>query len=75
MNGRVVVQSEYGKGSTFIAEIVQKISMISAPVVNNSVLLDEDKFKTYNDKTVLVVDDNKLNIKVAKKRLNHYNLK
>lgn len=69
MNGRVVVQSEYGKGSTFIAEIVQKISMISAPVVNNSVLLDEDKFKTYNDKTVLVVDDNKLNIKVAKKTL------
>lgn len=75
MGGRVVVQSTYNKGSTFIAEIVQKISMLSAPLVNDKVLLDEDKFKTYDDKKILVVDDNKLNIKVAKKTLESFKFK
>lgn len=72
MHGKIVVQSVYGKGSKFTISIDQKI------VKNPTIKLDEEKITSdiinLNGKRVLVVDDNKLNIKVATKLLTPYNL-
>ena len=71
MQGRINVQSEYGKGSSFVVTIPQEISIIEkpadAPVISNVV----DPTKFYNKK-LLIVDDNDLNIKVAKKALKDF---
>ncbi len=70
MNGRIEVDSIEGKGTTFIVSIDQKI-----------IALHEDKkakdlkpFKA-TGKRVLVVDDNKLNLKVISKKLVPYDVK
>lgn len=72
MNGKIVVQSVYGKGSRFTVAIDQKIvakERLEEPV---------PKKKTQNlngqGKKVLVVDDNLLNLKVASRLLKNYNL-
>lgn len=74
MGGKVTVQSKYGEGSTFTICLKQKIvnekeektklnqSYISIPSVN------------LVGRRVLIVDDNKLNIKVCTKLLQPYNL-
>lgn len=71
MHGKIVVQSVYGKGSKFTISLDQKI------VKNPSIKLDEvktDDIEIINlsSKKVLVVDDNKLNIKVASRLLSPY---
>lgn len=75
MHGEVQVESEYGKGSTFTITINQKIStspLIQKPEEKAIFYEDFD----YSDKKVLVVDDNRLNIKVALMLLKKYkNLK
>ncbi len=66
MGGKINVQSEFGKGSLFVAVIPQKISRMSKPVdekQNNSVGTANEI--DYSTKKILIVDDNKLNIKVA----------
>ena len=72
MNGKIVVQSKYGKGSKFTVSIDQKI--VSKPTINldeTSVIMESMDLK---NKKVLLVDDNKLNIKVASKLLETYNV-
>ena len=75
MGGKINVQSQYGKGSIFIVQLPQKISKLSKPVdeelekVKNLV----DSSIIYQDKKVLIVDDNKLNVKVAKRALADFN--
>lgn len=71
MHGKIVVQSVYGKGSKFTISLDQRI------VKNPSIKLDEvktDDIEIINlsSKKVLVVDDNKLNIKVASRLLSPY---
>ena len=71
MNGRITVQSNYGKGTQFIATIPQIISKLSKDITENETT-DKEKIKLearYKNKKILIVDDNKLNIKVAKKTL------
>ena len=67
MGGEVDVQSEYGKGSTFSVIIDQKI-------INKQSLEENLSSKPFDasGQTVAVVDDNKINIKVAKKELSKY---
>lgn len=71
MGGKVVVQSDYGIGSTFTIYIPQKI-------VHNSVFKaieeKEETITTYSNSKVLVVDDNTLNLKVANKVLSNFDL-
>ena len=71
MHGKMVVQSIYGKGSKFTVSLDQKIVATKET--------EEIKEKTvvkgnYKGKRVLVVDDNKLNLKVAERLLREYNL-
>ena len=74
MGGKINVQSTYGTGSLFVANIPQKISVMSAPLQPTSPS-KESLTPSYSDKKVLIVDDNALNIKVAKRVLNQFNLK
>jgi signal transduction histidine kinase/ActR/RegA family two-component response regulator len=70
MEGEIDVSSIYGEGSTFIVTIDQKIATDNNLVINTK----ERKVKPVSlmGKRILVVDDNKLNIKVATKLLSPY---
>lgn len=77
MQGTIGVESVYGEGTTFTVEIPQKI-VDSRPLteVPESVAQAEEKQKEFSvkDCTVLVVDDNMINRKVARLRLQSYGL-
>ena len=79
MGGKINVQSQYGKGSIFMVTLPQKISEISKPSVENNILSlsneTMDMHELYVNKRVLIVDDNKLNIKVARRALAGFNFK
>ena len=70
MGGKIVVQSEYGFGSTFTIYLVQDI-VNSLYHKKEETVVDVVSFDGYK---VLVVDDNALNLKVASKLLKEYNL-
>ena len=81
MGGKINVQSEFGKGSIFMIELPQKISKMSKPTSEEDVLLAAAKMSSnntnidnYKNKRVLIVDDNKLNIKVARRALDDFDL-
>ena len=72
MNGKIVVQSVFGKGSKFTVSIDQRI------VKNPTIKLEDspepvEEIKTHNKK-VLIVDDNKINLKVAERLLKSYGI-
>ncbi len=80
MGGHINVQSQFGEGSIFVVQIPQKISKMVNPIQENQntsqteieIIKPEssDIYEKQNsNKKVLVVDDNKLNIKVARKHL------
>lgn len=71
MNGRIVVSSVYGEGTKFTITIAQKISNLKKDVVVKEDLSSYD----FSDKNVLIVDDNKLNLKVAERILSLYDIK
>lgn len=72
MGGKITVISDYGKGSTFkfvvVEEIVNKESNL---VVNEQTTLN---YETFEGKKVLVVDDSKLNLKVAENVLKNFKI-
>ena len=72
MNGKIVVQSVFGKGSKFTVSIDQRV------VNNPTIKLEEaeepaEKIVAHNKK-VLLVDDNKINLKVAERLLESYGI-
>ena len=79
MGGRINVQSTYGKGSMFMVYLPQKISKMTdtskeealadGPFIIPAVKEEVD----YSSKRILIVDDNALNIKVARKALQALN--
>ena len=78
MNGKINVESRYKEGSIFIVQIPQKIDKLTKPLteeelLNTAELLINKKVNLSN-KRILIVDDNKLNIKVAKRALQDFNL-
>ena len=68
MGGKIVVDSTYGEGSKFTVFLSQKIS--------KEFVSEEKKesINTYEGKKVLLVDDNKLNLKVGSKILKEFDL-
>jgi len=76
MGGKINVQSQYGIGSMFVINLPQKISKMTKPVSEESLLstvelnlINIQNEVDYTNMKLLLVDDNKLNIKVAKKAL------
>lgn len=72
MGGEIVVQSKYGEGSKFTVTLDQRIG-IEEKQINSKTNVDLSNIElNIRDKRILVVDDNKLNLKVAKKNLEKY---
>ena len=67
MKGKIVVQSVFGEGSKFTFALDQ---LITNKVINKKE--EEITISDYSNKKVLVVDDNKVNLKIASKLLNTY---
>ena len=67
MGGKINVNSTFGKGSIFVCQIPQKIGAPRPVSISNP---EAEKINTtFDNKRILIVDDNDLNIKVAKKAL------
>ena len=78
MGGKIVCQSVYRKGSRFTVAVNQKI-VTGTPVITNQsskkkTTLEIGKIDLSN-KTILLVDDNVVNLKVASKLLQPYKVK
>ncbi len=71
MGGKIVVQSEYGRGSIFTVAIDQKIVAAPKKIEEDFDVKSMVKLE-FPNKRVLVIDDNKLNLKVAEKVLEPY---
>lgn len=74
MNGKIIVQSVYGEGSKFTISLDQRIILNPTIEVEESTPLVVNESFDLTGKRVLVVDDNKINLKVASKLLEKYNV-
>ena len=72
MGGKITVISDYGKGSTFKFVVIQEIVNTQAKVESSTVASLE--CSNFEGKKVLVVDDSKLNLKVAENVLKNFNV-
>ncbi len=75
MGGNINVQSQYGLGSIFMVNIPQKISKMSKPYKDIIAKEENTNNIDYINKKVLIVDDNKLNVKVARRVTDALNIK
>ena len=73
MGGRINVQSNFGVGSMFMVRIPQKISKLENTENRIIEVKNESNNHEYNEKKILIVDDNNLNIKVATRALSSFN--
>lgn len=73
MGGKINVQSQYGRGTIFVVQLPQKISRLSGPEFEMKAEYSKTNHNiSYGHKKILIVDDNSLNIKVAKKALKDF---
>ena len=75
MNGKIWFESEYGVGTNFYVELSQKV-IDATPIgdIFDSTKNNNDiQYFDCSNYHILIVDDNKLNLKVAKKLLSAYN--
>ncbi|MBR5662330.1 MAG: response regulator [Bacilli bacterium] len=71
MGGKIIADSRYGVGSIFAVVIDQKI----VNKVKQHEVVEKENRTTFDFARVLVVDDNKINLKVASKLLDLYHIK
>ncbi len=67
MGGKINAQSQYGQGSIFVVHLPQTISKLESDNIEE--ISNETPILNNQGKKILIVDDNNLNIKVAKKLL------
>ncbi len=77
LGGKIVVQSVYGEGSKFTVYLQQDIVELHCTEKEsiNPIKLNSSEIYDFSNKRILVVDDNKINIKVASKLLEPYKVK
>jgi CheY-like chemotaxis protein len=84
MGGKINVKSSFGKGSIFMVTLPQKINQLAKPMTEEELsntakrlYMNQTNTKannnSYDGKKILIVDDNKLNIKVACRALKDFN--
>lgn len=73
MNGKINVSSNYNQGSIFMVQIPQRIHTKEMPDIALK-SKEENNEDNYKNKKVLIVDDNALNIKVAKIALRDFDM-
>ncbi len=71
MGGKIIVQSKYGEGTKFSVYLKQKIVAMVETTTTNEV---QETNLNFENKKVLIVDDNNLNLKVAARLLKEFNL-
>ena len=74
MGGRITVFSKYGEGSTFRIYLEQEIVSMEVPETEENEE-DEINYQDYSDKKILIVDDSKINLKVAETLMKPYKFK
>ena len=74
MHGKIVVQSEYGKGSRFTVAIDQRVVPKSVKELQSDSFEEEESVSFKRGQSILLVDDNPINLKVAKRLLQDYPL-
>lgn len=76
MHGTINVESRYKEGTIFMVQLPQRIDKLSRPLAkdieNTSEILTTNL--DFHNKKILVVDDNKLNLKVARRTLSSLNI-
>lgn len=72
MGGKINVVSKYGEGSNFRVYLEQEI--VSMEIPESTSEEREIDYNAYSGKTILLVDDSKINLKVAAQILKPYNL-
>ena len=72
MGGRITVFSKYGEGSTFRVYLEQEIVSMEIPKMEENEE-EEINYIDYSGKKILIVDDSKINLKVAQTLMKSYN--
>ena len=77
IGGKIIVQSKFGEGSKFTVYLKQYIKEMNDPDQKVVEVTEEPKtiVANFNGFKALVVDDNKINLKVASKILTGFNMK
>lgn len=70
MGGKITVISDYGKGSTFKFVVIQEIVNVEVKEEKNNITSSD--YNTFEGKKALIVDDSKLNLKVAENVLKNF---
>lgn len=70
MGGRITVISDYGKGSTFKFVVIQEIVNVKLKEEKSNITSSD--YNTFEGKKALIVDDSKLNLKVAENVLKNF---
>lgn len=71
LGGKIIVQSVYGEGSKFTVYLKQEIIEMKSKMEN---IIEEAENMNFEGYKILLVDDNKLNLKVAEKVLQQYKI-
>ena len=70
MGGKITVISDYGKGSTFKFVVIQEIVNVEIKEKSSNTISFD--YNTFEGKNALIVDDSKLNLKVAENVLKNF---